>query len=217
MCCSGGNRDRFPVHFWQLLSGMFSSARPATGQRCTMCLSLPLGMGSGTGHITLLTAWASDTGVSAFYRGSREAQFWKMCPGGQYLQPTEAGPQPSLALLGMGKVARAGVRTSVRPRGPHLDNPQRKLSALGDRQLKARCTAAPSPAAPVTHPGCTRGRGHSSQLAGAPPLCTPPARSQHARATSPLSRRHLGRNGEQRGVTSHNMVLWCQALCRHPA
>lgn len=49
----------------------------------------------------------------------------------------------------------------------------------------------------ITHSGCTQGREHSSRLAGALPLCTLLARSRHVKATSPLSQRHLVRDGEQ--------------------
>lgn len=145
----------------------------------------------------------------------------------KYLQANEAGlpaftPAVSLTLLSAGlcRVARAEVVTffqSENPEDPPWVTPREMLRDLGEEaQIHAGCGCGPGGSGhkEITHSGHTRGRGHSSQPAGALPLCTPPSRSQRVRATSPLSRRHLARNREQsRGVLLPVMGCHCAKCC----
>lgn len=134
-------------------------------------------------------ACVCSAGAGAVYRRFKEKGLWKATFTRQCL----------LAVLSAGlcRVTRAEVITFFQHENledPTWATPGETLRSLEEEALRQQ---AGQGARRITHSGRTRGREHSSQLAGALPLCTPLARSRHARATSPPSQRHLAKNGKQ--------------------
>lgn len=113
-----GEWSQISCGFLQLLLGLFLSEQPVVRWCCllppaiTPCLSLPLDLWLGSWVVYLPDSVGRHqcvhavAGVNAFYRASRNPQFWKTSSGSKYLEANEAGlpaftPTMSLTLCSL--------------------------------------------------------------------------------------------------------------------